>query len=99
MEYELNAVAADSKYKGHFIRVTGVVKTIGNDVFGDPFVVLGGHNPYGIGGVQCLAGESQRGAISRLTVGKYVVIEGRVNGQLVYVLLNNCEVNGTPTTD
>ena len=57
-EYRNNEVAADLKYKGKMLKVTGIVRTVGEDILGNPYVVIvGDKNDWR--GVQCLYPETQ----------------------------------------
>lgn len=38
--YKANEVAADEKYKGKLLKVSGVVKSIGKDVMDEPYIAL-----------------------------------------------------------
>ncbi|HIE0305945.1 hypothetical protein DZ982_028400 [Pseudomonas aeruginosa] len=40
--YDRNTVAADQQFKGKTFKVTGVVDSINTDLFGNPYVTLGG---------------------------------------------------------
>lgn len=45
--YEANSIAADQRFKGQRLRVTGQVSSIGTDLFGSPYVTLtGGVNQF-----------------------------------------------------
>ena len=43
-DYEENTVAADQKYKGKRLLITGVITDISTDFTGDPYVVVRGTN-------------------------------------------------------
>ena len=40
--YDRNTVAADQKYKGKRLKVTGVVDSINTDLFGNPYITMRG---------------------------------------------------------
>ncbi|WP_296268431.1 OB-fold protein [Pseudomonas sp. UBA6562] len=44
--YEENTVAADMKFKGKRVKVSGRVTDINTDFMGNPYLVLAGSNPY-----------------------------------------------------
>lgn len=45
--YDRNTVAADQKYKGKRLKVTGVVDSINTDLFGNPYITMrGGVNQF-----------------------------------------------------
>ncbi|MDX9925554.1 MAG: hypothetical protein RBS48_12395, partial [Ignavibacteriaceae bacterium] len=41
-DYKANQVAADSKYKGNIVEVTGTISTIGKDIMDTPYISLNG---------------------------------------------------------
>jgi hypothetical protein len=56
-DYETNEVAADVKYKGHDLRIPGVVEAIRKDAFDHIFVVLDSGEP--LHPVECLFDDSE----------------------------------------
>ena len=52
--YEANEVAADEKFKGKLIEVTGVIDSIAKDILGDPYVTLGSGKDFEIAHVQAM---------------------------------------------
>ncbi len=42
--YNENEIAADKRYKTHVLAVSGIIQTIGKDVFNRPFVILRSKN-------------------------------------------------------
>src|SRR5262249_4696632 len=76
-----NEVAADGKYRGKIIEVTGVVEEIGKG-FGDQYVNLERGN-LRIAGVRCSFPDSAREQLAKLKKGQTVTIKGRGNGFLV----------------
>ncbi|WP_449106709.1 OB-fold protein [Pseudomonas mohnii] len=44
--YDENTVAADMKFKGKRVKVSGKVTDINTDFMGNPYLVLAGNNPY-----------------------------------------------------
>lgn len=72
-EYEANEVAADERFKGVTIRVTGKVASIDKSLFDSMFVVLRTSNQFA--GVHMEIDKSQASAVAKLRVGQSVVIE------------------------
>lgn len=105
-EFKDNEPAADVKYKGKVIEVTGRVKQVSD--FGgvsDISVELDGVN---LASVDCTFSSTQRAAVSGLTTGSTVTVRGRCAGLVVFdVALNDCIVmpagpskpSGTTATD
>jgi len=86
-EYEANKIAADTKYEGKVVTVTGTVSSIGKDVTDNAYVVIDG---MGLNGVQCLFPEGQESKLSQLSKGQEIVAKGKVSGQMGNVLVRNC---------
>jgi len=88
-EYSSNEVAADSKYQGKVVVVSGRVQSIGKDIMDNAYIVLGGGGF--LDGVQCMFTEGQESSVARLSKGQQVVIKGEVAGRIVgNVLVNKC---------
>lgn len=89
-EYDRNEVAADSKYEGRVIAVTGAIQDIGKDVLDDVYIVIGGAGF--LDGVQCTFIESQASKVGSLSKGQSVTVKGVVGGKLGNVLVNQCSL-------
>ena len=85
--YKNNEIAADQKYKGNFLKVTGVVDSIGRDILGDPYVVLTGGGEYEVWGVQCIFSNAYESWLATLSVGQSIRVTGKCKGYLINVLL------------
>lgn len=84
-EYKDNEVAANAKYKGKVVEVTGKVKSVS-----DTKVELEGFN---FADVDCNFGSSQQASVSNLKVGSTATIRGRCAGEVIFdVELNDCIV-------
>lgn len=90
-EFEANGVATEEKYKDKILVVTGTIYSIDRDILDTPFVTLQSDNPY-ITAVQCMFAEKEVSAISTLTKGETVIVEGELAGDLFHPLLNHCKV-------
>ncbi len=86
-EYKANEIAADQKYKGKMLKVTGVVSSIGKDIFGSPYVVLTGGGEYEVWGVQCTFSSTYEPQLAKLTKGQQVTVTGKCKGYLINVSL------------
>ena len=57
-EYNANEIAADEKYKGKIIEVTGVIRDIGNDIMDNAYITLVGDEYFG--DIQCYFNEKSK---------------------------------------
>ncbi len=89
-EYKSNEVAADSKYKGKIVVVSGVIQDIGKDIIAQPYIVIGGMGF--LDGVQCMFTGSENASVARLYKGQSVKVKGEVVGKMGNVLLNRCSL-------
>lgn len=86
-EYKANEVAADAKYKGNVVVVSGVIESIGKDILDQAYVVIGGEGF--LDGVQCTFSKGEEASVASLSKGQNVNIKGKVNGKMGNVLLEN----------
>lgn len=85
-EYSDNEVAADAKYKGKVVVVSGTVQNIGKDMMDQAYVVIGGSGL--MDGVQCTFTKGENNSVAALTKGVVVNIKGEVTGKMGNVLLD-----------
>lgn len=85
--YEANQVAADQKYKGQLLEVTGVITSIGRDIFGTPYIVLGSGDEWEVWGVQCTFPSRYESWLAKLEKGQQVTVTGKCTGYFLNVLL------------
>ncbi|GAI75758.1 unnamed protein product, partial [marine sediment metagenome] len=69
-EYDANEVAAEAKYEDRILRVTGVIRSIGIEILGRPYIVLTSEDEYEVWGVQCIFDEEHKPEIARLAEGQ-----------------------------
>lgn len=87
--YEKNEIAADEKFKGRRVVVTGKVDRIRTDLLDDPVVHLGG----GFVSVDCYFDERHKRRLAKLSPGDQVKLRGVGKGQtLGSPQLGDCEV-------
>lgn len=67
--YEANEVAADEKFKGKLIEVTGVIDSIAKDIMGDLYVTLGSGKDFEVAHVQAMFPRQCREATRGATQG------------------------------
>lgn len=91
-EYDNNTVAADGKYENQIVRITGTVKDIGKDMLDTSYIILDGKNS-GFVDIQCMFREENEPALSRLSKGQQVTVEGQVAGETILnVIVRYCEL-------
>lgn len=89
-EYDANGVAADLKYKGKILAVTGTVENIDKDILDEIYVTLEGDEF--IGSIQCYFANSHTGEAAGLRKGQTLTVKGQCDGQLMNVLLKGCVI-------
>ncbi len=89
-EYDSNEVAADSRYKGKVVVVTGTVQDIGKDIMDDAYIVIGGDGF--LDGVQCTFTKGSQSSVARLSKGQQVRVKGEVAGKMGHVLVKKCSL-------
>ena len=87
-EYNANEIAADEKYKGKIIEVTGVIRDIGNDIMDNAYITLVGNEYFG--DIQCYFNE--KSVVAKLSKGKRITVIGSCSGLMMNVQINNCIV-------
>lgn len=90
--YDDNELAADSRFKGKSIQVSGVVDDIKNDIVGRPFVILGTGKEFEIPAVQCWLASGAKGKAARLHKGGPATLRGEVRGLMMHVQVGDCDI-------
>lgn len=90
-DYKANEVAADAKYKGNLVEVSGIIGTIGKDIIDTPYVTLT-IGQYDILSVQCMFGKNDQTALANLSKGQSITLQGEVSGKLGNVLVRGCKI-------
>ena len=86
--YRTNEVRADQQFKGKWVTVQhGQVDEVRSG-----YVMIGTGKVLEIPQVQCLLKADQLGRASRLSKGRKVIVRGKVQGMLLNVLLQECEL-------
>lgn len=91
-DYEANEIAADRKYKGQILEITGVVDSIGKDILDSMYVTLDSGQQFGITNVQCFFDESEETNLAALSKGRSLTVKGRCDGKFGNVLIKECEI-------
>ncbi len=90
--YNQNQVAADAKYKGNLVEVTGVIGSIGKDILNNPYVTLN-TGEYSLPSVQCMFSQADESKLTSLSSGQRITLEGTVSGEtLTLVEVDGCTV-------
>ncbi len=89
-EYDSNEVAADAKYKGKVVIVSGTIQDIGKDIMDDAYIVIGGEGFFD--GVQCTFTKGEQSSVARLSKGQQVTVKGEVAGKMGNVLINKASL-------
>jgi hypothetical protein len=92
-EYEANEIAADEKYKGRRLQVTGVIDSIAKDIIDSMYVSLDSGQEFGITNVQCFFDDSEGKYLASLSKGRSLTVTCKCDGKFGNVLLRECEIN------
>ena len=87
-EYNENEIAADEKYKGKIIEITGVIRDIGNYIMDNAYITLVGNEYFR--DIQCYFNE--KSVVAKLSKGKRITVIGSCSGLMINVQINNCIV-------
>lgn len=86
-EYKANEIAADAKFKGKQVEISGTIDTIGKDVLGDAYFSM--RSGDGFNGVQCYL-ENEEDGLS-LSSGQQIKATGEVSGwNILNVTIKKC---------
>ena len=79
--YDGNEVAANAKYKGVRVGISGAVYKVSVDTDGDPYVVFAGHAHGTILNVRCKFSQAYNAKVATVRVGALIGIHGIVDGK------------------
>lgn len=92
-DYKGNEVAADKKYKGKFVEISGVAREIKKDITDDTYIEVGVDNEaFSIPNVHCELGKKGEDEAAKLKKGQKITVRGIVTGLMMDVQLKDCEV-------
>ena len=94
-EYKDNEVAAETKYKGKKVEISGTINNIGKDVLDDVYIVLSNGDEYSIiNNVQCyFKDKEQISKVAELQKGQEVILIGTVNSSIAgTVMVKDCYI-------
>lgn len=88
-DYKANEVAADQKYKGKILRVSGTIDNIGKDILDNMYVSLK-VGQYSILGVQCFFADSHKSKLVSLRKEQQLTVVGRCDGKFGNIPIKDC---------
>ncbi|MDD2753011.1 MAG: hypothetical protein PHT44_00095 [Candidatus Portnoybacteria bacterium] len=91
-EYKANEVAADSKYKGKMLEISGIVDSIGKDILSVPYIALKSYEYAVIDKVQCMFSKNDESKLIDVAQGQQITLRGEVSGKMGNVLVNGCQI-------
>ena len=90
-EYKDNEVAADEKYKGKTVKVTGLVKDIGKDIFDSSYITINDGKDITWDYAQCyFKNKDEIAKVSNLQKGDTVTLIGKVGSYSLSLTINKC---------
>ncbi len=90
--YKANEVAADQRFKGKVISVTGNVQSIGKDILDNPYLTIGAGTMSEFESVQASFPKESGSALAAISKGQKVTVICKANGKLMNVLLGECSI-------
>ena len=90
-EYDANLIAAEEKFQGRTVIVTGIVTEIG-EIFNQPYVTLTDGDVGWWGAVDCYFDNSTRAQITQLTKDEEITLKGRVRDYQISVEVRGCSL-------
>lgn len=93
-EYMDNPIAADAKYKGKILQLTGKVENIDREIAGNTYITFNIGGQYSLENVRITFKKSEETKVAQLKKGQTVTIKGKCTGTLLSttVALNDCEI-------
>jgi outer membrane murein-binding lipoprotein Lpp len=92
-EFQTDPVAADQKYMGKYLEITGIVERSGRGRFDSSFAILSGGDENAKLKIECffdLSDENDEARIRRLGKGQTITVRGEYDGQVSNVQLREC---------
>lgn len=89
-EYRENEVAADEKYKGKSVVVTGEVESIGKDITDTMYVTL--KTKSSVFGIQAFFSDAHKSTVASMKKGQRLSVKCQCDGKMMNVLLKHCSV-------
>ena len=92
-EFQGDAAAADRKYRGKYLELSGVVERAGTDGSGAPFAILHAGDEDAKLKIECFfepRGEADEARIKRLGKGKTITVRGEYDGRVSNLQVRDC---------
>ena len=89
-EYDNNEIAADSRYKDKYVRISGVANDIGKDILDSMYVTIGEGADFELRSVQAFFPDEDEGALAGLRKGSRITVVCRIEGLMLNVLGRDC---------
>jgi hypothetical protein len=87
-EYDANELAANQKYKGKIILLSGIAGDVGTELLGREYVFVKGAG--NLASAQCVM--NNNGQAASVVKGQPITVQGSCNGKMGWILLENCEI-------
>jgi hypothetical protein len=87
--YESNEVAADMKYKGKVLQVSGKVGDIKKDILDNIYVTLGTGKQFELRQVQAFFDDADAGRAATLSKGQRITVIGQCDGLMMNVVVKD----------
>lgn len=94
-EFRTDAAAANQKYKGKYLEISGVVERVGRDPDNVAFVILTGGDENANLKIECFFESADRKdlpRIQRLEKGQTITVRGEYDGQVNHVQVRECKL-------
>lgn len=88
--YIENEVAADEKYKGKYLEITGAIDDIKKDITDTPYVALTTDDV--IRRVQCMFSKNESSVLAELKKGQQITIIGKCDGLMMNVIIRESKI-------
>lgn len=91
-DYKNNEVAADAKYKGKLVEISGTVNTIGKDILDTPYISLKTEEYAILDQPQCMFARSDEAQLATVNKGQRITLRGTVTGKLGNIIVSDCSI-------
>jgi hypothetical protein len=91
-EYEANEIAADQKYEGTILDITGTIDDFGEDILGTKYLTFSDGSDFSITNVQCFFSDNHVSQLANLQKGQRITVRGKGDGKLFNVHVRGCSI-------
>lgn len=89
-EYKENEIAADQKYKGKKLKLTGQISRIGQDIINTPYIII---EVKTFDGIRLDFKSSEKEKLANLSTGQTITVIGKCKGKIILdVNLEDCVI-------